>query len=149
MTQCELTCEQATVRDAADVFARAHLAPVASRMDDEEWWPEHLFQVLGEHGYLGLTAPEELGGSGTDVFTAGLIGQAFARYNPAVGLSWGAHENLCMNNILRTGDASQHKRWLPGAAAPSWVRSGSRSPERGRMRWAACAHGLSEMAMTT
>ena len=121
MPQFELTGEQATVLEAADDFARAHLAPVASRMDDEEWWPEHLFQVLGGHGYLGLTAPEELGGSGTDVFTAGLIGQAFARYNPAVGLSWGAHENLCMNNILRNGDASQHKRWLPGLCSGALV----------------------------
>src|SRR5688572_5247259 len=85
----------------ADRFARAELYPLARRMDDEEWWPPEAFATLGANGYFGITAPEALGGSGADLFTSGLILQAFARWNHALALSWVAHENLCLHNILR------------------------------------------------
>ena len=147
MSQFDLTEDQQTVLEAADAFAREHLMPVAERMDDEEWWPEHMFPTLGAQGYLGLTAPEDLGGAGLDVFTAGLVGQAFARYNPAVGLSWGAHENLCMNNILRNGDAEQRQRWIPGLSDGSLVGAlgltepGAGSDALGGMRTTATREG--------
>ena len=67
------------ILDQADRFARKELHPLLPRMDDEEWWPEHLFPFLGENGYLGVTVPEELGGAGLDPFAQGLVAQAFSR----------------------------------------------------------------------
>ncbi|WP_299695664.1 acyl-CoA dehydrogenase family protein [Hydrocarboniphaga sp.] len=97
----------------ADRFAQAELYPLAQRMDDEEWWPKDVFPKIGATGYFGVTAPEEFGGSGMDVFTSGLILQAFSRWNHALGLAWVAHENLCMNNLLRNANDAQRKKYLP------------------------------------
>ncbi len=117
----DLTGDQREILEHAERFARAELGPLNARMDDEEWWPEQVFPKLGEVGYLGITAPPELGGAGLDLFTSGLIGQAIARYNPAVALSWGAHENLCLNNILRNADDDQRARFIPKLASGEWV----------------------------
>ncbi len=112
----ELTEDQRRTLALADEFARKELAPLAKQMDDDECWPEGLFRRLGAAGYLGLTIPESEGGPGLDLFSSALVGQAFARWNQAVGLSWLAHENLCMNNVQRNANPEQKKRYLPGLA---------------------------------
>jgi isovaleryl-CoA dehydrogenase len=76
--------------------------------------PEDIFPLLGESGYLGLTVPAEYGGAGVDLLTSGLVLQAFSRWNHALALSWVAHENLCLNNILRNANEAQKRRYLPG-----------------------------------
>jgi isovaleryl-CoA dehydrogenase len=105
--------EQEGILEAADRFARERLYPLAARMDEEEWWPDAEFRSLGKEGYLGITAPADLGGAGLDLFASGLVAQAFARWNPAVALSWVAHENLCLNNLLRNGSDEQRRRYVP------------------------------------
>lgn len=117
----ELDADQRQVLDAADAVARAEFAPLAQRMDDEEWWPPEVFPRLGELGYLGVTVPETLGGAGMDVFTSGLVAQAFARWNHAVALSYVAHENLCLNNLYRNGTEEQRRQYLPGLCDGSSV----------------------------
>jgi len=109
-----LTPHYREILDQADRFARKELHPLLPRMDDEEWWPEHLFPFLGKSGYLGITVPEALGGVGLDPFAQGLVGQAFARWNGSVVLSVLAHDNLCVNNILRNASSGQHRKYLPG-----------------------------------
>jgi len=106
--------DQQAILDAADQYAREQLAPLAKRMDDEEWWPDEAFRALGREGYLGITVPTDLGGADLDLFASGLVLQAFSRWNYALGLSWVAHENLCMNNILRNGSPEQVARYVPG-----------------------------------
>ena len=112
----ELTEDQSHTLALADEFARKELAPLARKMDDDEWWPEGLFRRLGAAGYLGLTIPESEGGPGLDLFSSALVGQGFARWNQAVALSWLAHENLCVNNVQRNASPEQKKRYLPGLA---------------------------------
>jgi isovaleryl-CoA dehydrogenase len=109
-----LDADQQTMLDEADRYARQELYPLAARMDEDEWWPEDAFAGFGEAGYFGLTVPEEYGGQGLDLFTSGLVGQAFARWNYALALSWVAHENLCLNNIYRNANDEQRARYLPG-----------------------------------
>jgi isovaleryl-CoA dehydrogenase len=109
-----LSWEQKAVLEQADRFARERLHPLQARMDDEEWWPDGLMAECAEYGFLGLTAPARYGGADMDIFSAMLVGQAFAKWNPAFALSWGAHENLCLNNILRNGTEAQLEQWLPG-----------------------------------
>src|SRR3546814_19849337 len=82
-----LSADRREILDQADRYARAELYPLAERMDAEEWWPADIMRRLGEAGYLGITTPSQLGGLASDVFTAGLIAQAFARWNPALALS--------------------------------------------------------------
>jgi isovaleryl-CoA dehydrogenase len=116
-----LSDERAAILASADRYARERLAPLARRMDDEEWWPDAEFRALGKAGWLGVTAPPELGGSGQDLFASGLVCQAFARWNHALALSWVAHENLCLNNLLRNADDEQQRRFVPGLCDGSLV----------------------------
>lgn len=117
----DLNAEQQEILDTADRYGREQLAPIAARMDDEEWWPDAEFRALGKMGYLGVTAPAEFGGAELDVFGSGLVLQAFSRWNPALGLAWVAHDNLCMNNILRNANDDIRKRYIPGLVDGSLV----------------------------
>ncbi len=116
-----LSADQIEILDAADKFAKAELGPLAEKMDAEEWWPDDVMRKLGAMGYLGVTVPEEYGGTGLDIWTAGLITQAFSRHNHAVALSWLAHDNLCVNNIYANGDEEQRKRFLPKLCSGEWT----------------------------
>jgi isovaleryl-CoA dehydrogenase len=109
-----LNTDEINILAQADRFAQKELYPLAQRMDDEEWWPEDVFRKIGATGYFGITAPETYGGSGMDVFTSGLILQAFGRWNHALALAWVAHENLCLHNILRNANEAQKQKYLPG-----------------------------------
>ncbi len=110
----DLNPDQRSMMDEADKFAKNELYPLAARMDNEEWWPDHVFPQIGDAGYFGLTVPEEYGGQGLDFFTSGLVCQAFGRWNYALALSWIAHENLCLNNIYRNANEDQRRRYVPG-----------------------------------
>jgi isovaleryl-CoA dehydrogenase len=113
----DLSEDQREILDTADLYARNELYPLARRMDDEEWWPAEAFAKLGRDGYFGITMPPEYGGVGGDLFTSGLVLQAFSRWNHALGLSWVAHENLCANNIYRNASEAQRRKYLPGLCA--------------------------------
>jgi len=90
-------------------------------MDEDEHWPDDMFPMLGRQGYLGLTVPEEYGGQGMDLLSAALVCEAMHKWNPAVGLSWAAHDNLCVNNLFRNGNEDQRRRYLPGLCDGSLV----------------------------
>lgn len=117
----DLADDQQVVLDAADRFARTELYSLAPRMDAEEWWPPDAFRRIGAQGYFGITVPADLGGSGADLFTSGLVLQAFSRWNHALALSWVAHENLCLNNILRNSSPVQRECYLPKMCTGEWV----------------------------
>jgi isovaleryl-CoA dehydrogenase len=119
--QFALTDEQQALLDEADRFGRNELLPLASRMDDEEWWPEDLFATLGAAGLLGATIPERYGGAGMGMLESGLVLQAFSRWNHAFGLSWVAHDNLCANNLYMNGNESVRERFLPKLCSGEWI----------------------------
>ena len=79
-----LTAEQRQIVDHVDRVAREVLHPLQARMDAEEWWPDDLFRQMGELGLLGITAPEELGGSGQNEFTQALVSEVISKWNPAM-----------------------------------------------------------------
>lgn len=116
-----LSPEHQEILDQADRFARAELYPLAARMDEQEWWPDAAFRDLGRRGYLGVTAPERFGGLGADIFTLGLVAQAFARWNHALALSWVVHENLCLGNIDANATEAQRERFLPRLCRGEWI----------------------------
>jgi isovaleryl-CoA dehydrogenase len=142
-----LSSDETEMLAQADKFARAEIYPLAQRMDDEEWWPEGAFEKIGHNGYFGVTAPEELGGAGLDLFTSGLVLQAFARWNHALALSWVAHENLCLHNILRNANEDQKRRYVPGLCKGTLIGAlgltepGAGSDALGSMRTTAVRDG--------
>ena len=117
----DLSSEHRETLESADRYARAQLYPLSKRMDDEEWWPAEAFAKLGADGYLGVTVPPPLGGAGLDLFSSGLVLQAFARWNHALALSWVAHDNLCVNNLYRNANDEQRRRYLPGLCSGALV----------------------------
>jgi isovaleryl-CoA dehydrogenase len=131
----------------ADRFAQRELYPVAPKMDAEEWWPPDVFKKMGSAGLLGITIPTELGGAGGDLFSSGLILQALSRWNHAIGLSWVAHDNLCLNNIYRNANDEQRARWVPGLCSGALVGAlgltepGAGSDALGSMRTTARREG--------
>lgn len=147
MTQFQLTDEQALLLDHADKFGREQLLPLAERMDNEEWWPEDLMPKLGDLGFLGVTVPEKYGGVGMGYVEAGVILQAFSRYNHAFGLSWVAHDNLCANNLYNNGNESIRERYLPKLCSGEWTgclgltEPGAGSDALGSMRTRAVKDG--------
>ena len=145
--QFELTADQRGIYDQAFRFAQKELAPLLARMDDEDWCPPQLMKMLGENGYFGFTAPEEYGGSGMDLFSAGMVAEAFGYWNHNATFVWGPHENLCLNNILRNGSAEQKQRYLPKMCSGEWVGAlaltepGAGSDAMGSMRTTARKEG--------
>jgi isovaleryl-CoA dehydrogenase len=143
----ELSEDQLEMLDTADRYARNELYPIAARMDDEEYWPDDIFRKLGQDGYFGITMPPEYGGVGSDLFTSGLVLQAFSRWNHALGLSWVAHENLCANNIYRNANEAQRKKYLPGLCSGKLIgglgltEPGAGSDALGAMRTTARREG--------
>ena len=121
MTQFDLTSDQRQLLEHADRVGKEKLLPLAERMDNEEWWPEDLFAELGSLGFLGVTVPEKYGGVGLGLLESGLILQAFSRWNHAVGLSWVAHDNLCLNNIYRNGSEEIREQYLPNLCSGKWT----------------------------
>jgi isovaleryl-CoA dehydrogenase len=143
----DLSPDQREVLDAADIYARNELYPLAEEMDKNESWPDAAFRKLGQDGYFGITMPPELGGIGSDLFTSGLVLQAFSRWNHALGLSWVAHENLCANNIFRNANPEQQKKYLPGLCSGKLIgglgltEPGAGSDALGSMRTTARREG--------
>jgi isovaleryl-CoA dehydrogenase len=116
-----LSNDEVEILDQADKFARNELYPLAQKMDDEEWWPTEIFPKIGATGYFGITAPASFGGSELDLFTSGLVLQAFGRWNHSLALAWVAHENLCMHNILRNASDELKQKYVPKMVAGEWI----------------------------
>ena len=142
-----LSSDEQQILDQADHFAQQELYPLAARMDAEEWWPGEAFPLIGRTGYFGIPVPESLGGAGLDLFTSGLVLQAFSRWNHALALSWVAHENLCLYNIYRNANDAQRQRYLPGLCSGTSIGAlgltepGAGSDALGSMRTTATRDG--------
>lgn len=133
------------VFDMAWRYARERHHPLLRRMDDEDWFPEDDYRRMAEVGLLGTTVPESLGGAGLDLVAQFFIGEAFSYWNNMLGASWGASENLCVNNLVRNADAEQQARILPkllkGIGALGLTEPGAGSDALGSMRTTARRDG--------
>jgi isovaleryl-CoA dehydrogenase len=112
-----LSPEDLDLREAAHHFARKEIAPVAERMDREDYFPRDVFSRLGAHGFLGITIPEKFGGVGLGYLAQALVLEEIARISPALALSVGAHSNLFGDNVARNADDEQRAAFLPAIAS--------------------------------
>ena len=121
------------IRDSTREFAEAEIAPRAAQIDRDNLFPRDLWPKMGALGLHGITAPEEYGGLGLGYLEHCVAIEEVSRASASVGLSYGAHSNLCINQLTRNGNDDQKRRYLPklisgehvGALAMSEPNAGS------------------------
>ncbi|MFO0689117.1 MAG: isovaleryl-CoA dehydrogenase [Myxococcota bacterium] len=121
------------LRESVARFAAAEIRPIADAVDRDNAFPNALWPKLGALGVLGLTVSEEYGGAGLGYLAHVVAMEEISRASAAIGLSYGAHSNLCVNQIFRNGTPAQRARYLPplvsgehvGALAMSESEAGS------------------------
>ena len=112
------------IRDAAARFADEKIAPLAARVDAEDWFPrDELWAAMGELGLHGITVEEEWGGLGLGYLDHVIAVEEVSRASASIGLSYGAHSNLCVNQIRRWGSDEQKARYLPKLVSGEHVGS--------------------------
>ncbi|MBB3858037.1 isovaleryl-CoA dehydrogenase [Xanthomonas arboricola] len=134
------------LRESVAAFASHHIAPLAATADQDNVFPAQLWRLFGEQGLLGLTVEEEYGGSGMGYLAHVVAMEEISRAGGAIGLSYGAHSNLCLNQLRKNATPEQKQRYLPrlctgehvGALAMSEAGSGS---DVVSMKLRADAHG--------
>lgn len=121
------------LREAVRDFADKEIAPLAAQTDRDDQFPMELWPKMGAMGLLGVTASPEYGGAGMGYLAHMVVMEEISRASASVGLSYGAHSNLCVNQIMRNGTEAQRARFLPklmtgehiGALAMSEPEAGS------------------------
>jgi isovaleryl-CoA dehydrogenase len=103
----------AMLRDTLQHFTAAEIAPRAAEIDRTDQFPMDLWRKFGSLGVLGMTVPEEYGGSDMGYLAHVVALEEISRGSASVGLSYGAHSNLCVNQIMRNGSEEQRRRYLP------------------------------------
>ncbi|MBD8699990.1 acyl-CoA dehydrogenase family protein [Sphingomonas sp. CFBP 13714] len=111
------------IRETTQRFAKEKIAPLAAKIDAEDWFPRELWPAMGELGLHGITVEEEYGGLGLGYLEHVVAVEEVSRASASIGLSYGAHSNLCVNQIRRWGNAEQKAKYLPKLVSGEHVGS--------------------------
>ncbi len=112
-----LTDEQRMIKETVYKWAVNELGPLQEKIDEEDWFPPDFFKKCAEIGILGITISEEYGGLDGDILMQTLAIEEMSRICPALAMSYGAHSNLCANNIFKNGSEALKAKYLPPLVA--------------------------------
>ena len=111
------------IRESTQRFAADKIAPLAAKIDADDWFPRELWPAMGELGLHGITVEEEFGGLGLGYLEHVVAVEEVSRASASIGLSYGAHSNLCVNQIRRWGNPEQKAKYLPKLVSGEHVGS--------------------------
>jgi len=124
--------EYSMIQQSARQFAEKEIMPVATKMDRENYFPRELFRKMGREGYLGVTIPEQYGGSDSDYVSQAIIEEEISYASGSLGLSYGAHSNLCLDNLYRNGSEYLREKYLEKLCSGDYMGSlGMTEPSSG------------------
>jgi len=115
--------DQKNLKELVNKFCKDNITKIAAKIDKTDEFPRHLWPKMGELGILGMTVPSTYGGSDLGYFEMCLAIEEISRFSGSIGLSYGAHSNLCINQINRWGNESQKKKYLPKLCSGEHVGS--------------------------
>ncbi|HLH85742.1 MAG TPA: acyl-CoA dehydrogenase family protein [Thermoplasmataceae archaeon] len=133
---------RSTVRE----FVQKEVEPLRVKIDRDDFFPLDVFRKMGKMGLLGITVPEEYGGSGMDYRAQGIVEEELGYSSPSLALSYGAHSNLCLDNLYRNGSLEIRENFVPKLCSGEWIGSlGLTEPSSGsdalNMKTTAKRHG--------
>ena len=135
------------LRESVHAFAEKEIAPRADHIDRENLFPHDLWRKMGDLGLLGMTIPEEYGGTGLGFLAHMVAMEEISRASGSVGLSYGAHSNLCVQNVFHNGNEAQRRKYIPKLCTGEYVGAlamsepGAGSDVVGSMQCKAELHG--------
>jgi isovaleryl-CoA dehydrogenase len=109
----QLTDEQNTIKETVYKWSLNELGPLQDKIDEEDWFPPDFFKKLAGIGILGITMDKKYGGLGGDVLMQTLAIEQMSRFCPGLAMTYGAHSNLCANNIYKNGSEYLKEKYLP------------------------------------
>lgn len=117
----QINDEVDALREAVRKFANGEIAPLAESVDKDNEFPNQLWRAFGDMGLLGMTIPEEYGGTGLNYLSHLVVMEEISRASASIGLSYGANSNLCLNNLYLNGSEEQRYKYLPKLCTGEYI----------------------------
>ncbi len=115
--------EENLIRESIRNFVQKEVTPIAKKIDREDYFPLEVFRKMGKMGFLGVTVPEQYGGTGLGYRAQAIIQEEIGYSSASLALSYGAHSNLCLDSVYRNGSEEIREKYVPKLCSGEWIGS--------------------------